>query len=133
MRFRRELFDSPELLGREIAANSWRGTQRFQNLAEGCFTCMYGKDWLGDEIETSLPELQVFFGLRFDVEGINHSLEPGQRLSLCIRNEGGVLIHSCSVLCRLDTDDEIRYFNHGGLLPQLLSRYLNGRRRCRRQ
>jgi len=32
--FRRELFDSPELLGREIAANSSRGTQRFQNLAE---------------------------------------------------------------------------------------------------
>jgi aconitate hydratase 1 len=59
----------------------------------------------------------------FDVEGINH-LEPGQRLSLCIRDEGGVLIHSCSVLCRLDTDDEISYFNHGGLLPQLLDRYL---------
>jgi hypothetical protein len=32
--FRPELFDSPELLGREIAANSWRGTQRFQNLAQ---------------------------------------------------------------------------------------------------
>jgi aconitate hydratase len=64
----------------------------------------------------------------FDVEGIDRSLEPGQRLSLCIRDEGGVPIHSCSVLCRLDTDDEIGYFTHGGLLPQLLDRYLTSKK-----
>jgi aconitate hydratase len=68
--------------------------------------------------------LQFTNGDTFDVEGINRSLKPGQRLSLCIRDEGGVRFHSCSVLCRLDTDDEIGYFTHGGLLPQLLERYL---------
>jgi aconitate hydratase len=61
----------------------------------------------------------------FNVEGLNDNLKPGQCLSLCIRNEAGEAIRSLPVVCRLDTNDEISYFQHGGLLPQLLEKYLS--------
>jgi aconitate hydratase 1 len=108
----------PRLLGvRVVLAESFERIHR-ANLA--CIGILPLQFTNGDTRQT----LGVSGKETFEVEGINRSLKPGQRLSLCIRDEGGVRFHSCSVLCRLDTDDEIGYFTHGGLLPQLLERYL---------
>jgi 2-methylcitrate dehydratase (2-methyl-trans-aconitate forming) len=58
-----------------------------------------------------------------DIEGVDAELKPNQILNAVIHRASGETIR-ISVLCRLDTHEEIQYFAQGGLLPQLLNQYL---------
>ncbi|MGD9867580.1 MAG: aconitate hydratase AcnA [Hyphomicrobiales bacterium] len=51
------------------------------------------------------------------IEGLA-SLEPRQDVTMRISSAAGV--RDVTVLCRIDTLDEIGYFNHGGILPFVL-------------
>ena len=55
----------------------------------------------------------------FSVEGITDDFQPGAKVTLVIERENGET-ERVSVVSRLDTFEDVRYFRSGGLLPQLL-------------
>ena len=56
---------------------------------------------------------------RFDIHGIAEGLEPGALLSVTATREDGTS-HDFTVVCRIDTPDEMEYFRHGGILDYVL-------------
>lgn len=59
----------------------------------------------------------------FDIKGVS-TLKPRQELAMTIRRLDG-RSEDVNVLCRIDTEDELTYFNNGGILHYVLRR-LNG-------
>jgi aconitate hydratase len=55
----------------------------------------------------------------FSVEGIGDDFQPGAKVTLVIERENGDT-ERVTVVSRLDTFEDVRYFRSGGLLPQLL-------------
>ncbi|WP_392887755.1 aconitate hydratase [Pseudomonas migulae] len=55
----------------------------------------------------------------FSVEGIGEDFQPGAKITLVIEREKGEH-ERITVVSRLDTFEDVRYFRSGGLLPQLL-------------
>jgi len=55
----------------------------------------------------------------FSVEGITDGFQPGGKVTLVIERENGET-ERVTVVSRLDTFEDVRYFRSGGLLPQLL-------------
>jgi len=56
---------------------------------------------------------------RFDIAGIASGLKPRAELTCRIHRANGS-VDSVSLLCRIDTVDELEYFRHGGILPYVL-------------
>ncbi|WP_367606566.1 aconitate hydratase AcnA [Legionella sp. W05-934-2] len=50
---------------------------------------------------------------------VNDKLKPADRLTMTIERENGTKDH-VSVLCRIDTADELAYYNNGGILNYVL-------------
>ncbi|NNG46756.1 MAG: aconitate hydratase AcnA [Deltaproteobacteria bacterium] len=61
----------------------------------------------------------------YSVEGISGGISPGKRLSVRASLDGAEKTFSAT--SRIDTPEEVRYYNHGGILPYVLRR-LAGRR-----
>jgi len=55
----------------------------------------------------------------FDVTGVEAGLKPHMELTLTIHRVDGTM-QEVPTLCRIDTLDEIDYFNNGGILPYVL-------------
>ncbi len=56
---------------------------------------------------------------RFDITGISKGLKPSQNIEVTIHyNDGSE--QSCEVLCRIDTMDEMEYYQNGGILHYVL-------------
>jgi aconitate hydratase len=55
----------------------------------------------------------------FDVLGVNDDLKPQQELKLVITRADGSKF-DISVLCRVDTEIEVEYYRHGGILTYVL-------------
>ena len=60
---------------------------------------------------------------RFDVLGIDNTLQPKQVLSVIAIADDGVETRF-DVLCRIDTPVEVDYYRHGGILPYVLRQLL---------
>jgi aconitate hydratase len=60
---------------------------------------------------------------QFDIEGVDQALMPRTLLGLRVRRGDGTRLQT-QVVCRLDTGDELDYFRHGGMLPQMLGEFL---------
>jgi aconitate hydratase len=58
----------------------------------------------------------------FDIEGLS-ALRPGQRLTVRSRSTDGTTSHF-QVQVRIDTPNELDYFQHGGILPFVLRQIL---------
>lgn len=56
------------------------------------------------------------------ISGLNNGITPGMTLTCTFTKTDGTTI-STEVLCRVDTQDEVDYFDNGGILPYVL-RYL---------
>jgi aconitate hydratase len=54
----------------------------------------------------------------FDVPDASDALRPGQELTLRIRRTSGA-IDTVPVVCRIDTQEELGHYRHGGILPQI--------------
>ena len=52
----------------------------------------------------------------FDVAGLGADLKTRAELALRVRRAGGG-VDEIPVLCRIDTDEELLYYRHGGILP----------------
>lgn len=55
----------------------------------------------------------------FDLEGLEHGLQPGQEVILSIHYPSGTT-RQCSLLMRIDTLTEAEYYQHKGILPYML-------------
>ena len=64
----------------------------------------------------------------FEVEGLGDGapLRPRQRLTVVTRGAGGAETRF-EVLARIDTPEELRYYQHGGILPYVLRSLVGGR------
>ena len=56
---------------------------------------------------------------RFDIEGVDTSLAPRKQLSVRVTGRDGGT-RRFSVLCRIDTPEELNYYSNGGILPYVL-------------
>jgi aconitate hydratase len=61
----------------------------------------------------------------YSIEGISGGISPGKRLSVQASLNGAEKTFPATT--RVDTPEEVRYYNHGGILPYVLRR-LVGRR-----
>jgi aconitate hydratase len=59
----------------------------------------------------------------FDISGIAEGLEPHATLEVVARNDANEETHF-SVECRIDSDVELSYYQHGGVLQKVLRRML---------
>jgi len=55
----------------------------------------------------------------FDIAGLSSGLKPGMDIVCRIQRAEGK-IDNVTLLCRIDTLDEVEYFRHGGILPYVL-------------
>ena len=55
---------------------------------------------------------------RVTIEGLG-AVEPRQTLTATVAFADGSTT-DIELLCRIDTEDELSYFNHGGILPYVL-------------
>jgi len=55
----------------------------------------------------------------FDISGIETGLAPRMEMTVTMKRENGAA-ETFSVLCRIDTLDEIEYFKNGGILHYVL-------------
>ena len=53
------------------------------------------------------------------VSGIEKGLNPGDKLSVELKYQN-VEIKKIKMLCRIDTNNELEYYNHGGILQYVL-------------
>ena len=60
----------------------------------------------------------------FDVLGLDEGLEPGKRLTVRIWGEN-TAERTFSVTVRVDTPNEVHYYQHGGILPFVLRKLLD--------
>jgi aconitate hydratase len=62
----------------------------------------------------------------FDIAGVDAGLKPRARLTVTAKGGAGAE-KSFTVLCRIDTPEELNYYRNGGILPYVL-RSLVGRK-----
>jgi aconitate hydratase len=61
----------------------------------------------------------------YDVLGLDTSLRPGTRLKARATAEDGAA-REFKVVCRIDTPEELRYYENGGILPYVLRQLVGG-------
>jgi aconitate hydratase len=62
----------------------------------------------------------------FDIVGLDATLKPRSLLTVRARFEAGV--KEIPVVCRIDTPEELRYYQNGGILPYVLRQLVGGGR-----
>jgi aconitate hydratase len=55
----------------------------------------------------------------FDIIGLSHGIKPRQDIPVVITRKDGTT-ETLTVLCRIDTVDEVDYYRHGGILQYVL-------------
>jgi aconitate hydratase len=56
----------------------------------------------------------------FDIDGVDATLKPRARLRVTARPADGGAATTFTVLCRIDTPEELNYYRNGGILPYVL-------------
>lgn len=60
----------------------------------------------------------------FTIEGLDGKIKPKMDMICKIKRANGI-IDEISLVCRIDTEIEIEYFNNGGILPYVIRQLLN--------
>jgi aconitate hydratase len=99
----------PALLGvRVVAAGSFERIHRSNLLGMGVLPL---------EFEGAVRDALRLDGTEtFDVAGLGNDLKTRAKLGLRVRRASGEVDH-VPVVCRIDTDEELMYYRHGGILP----------------
>jgi aconitate hydratase len=61
---------------------------------------------------------------QISIGGMQNGLKPGQKLELTVTDSNGSAT-VIDVLCRIDTRDEVAYYEAGGILQYVLDRSVN--------
>ena len=72
--------------------------------------------------KNSLKELMLTGEELFSLTGLKEKLIPGQTVTLEISHKGET--KTLSLICRLDTEIDVEYYNNGGILPYVLRQTL---------
>ncbi|WP_100622612.1 aconitate hydratase AcnA [Candidatus Coxiella mudrowiae] len=59
-----------------------------------------------------------------DITGIENNLRPSRCVIMTIKRKSGI-IEKISLHCRIDTENELAYYHHGGILPFVLRQILS--------
>ncbi len=114
----------PKLLGiRAVIAESYERIHRSNLVGMGILPLQFGA---GDNAET----LGLSGEERYSIEGLADALATGfangRDVTVVAEREDGHS-HRFQVTVRIDTPQEIRYYEHGGILPYVLRQLLSGR------
>jgi aconitate hydratase len=102
-----------KLLGvRAVIVESFERIHRSNLVGMGVLPCQF-KDGMNRQT------LKLDGSERFDIDGIASGLKPRAELKCRIHRADGK-VETISLLCRIDTLDELEYFRHGGILPYVL-------------
>jgi aconitate hydratase len=113
----------PKLLGiAAVIAESYERIHRSNLVGMGILPLQFGA---GDNAESlGLTGEEVYA-----VEGLADALQDGpggQEVTVVAERDDGVT-HRFAATVRIDTPQEIRYYQHGGILPYVLRQLLSGR------
>lgn len=106
----------PALLGvRAVIANSFERIHRSNLAGMGILPCQL--------VRRTASELQLDGSEVFDIKGLDGDIRPQMELTLVIKRQDGTT-DEVPMRARLDTEMEIAYYRHGGILPYLLRKLL---------
>ena len=101
------------LLGvKAVVTESFERIHRSNLIGMGVLPLQFKK---GDDRET----LKLDGSETFDITGISGGLKPAQDIAMTIHYKDGST-KDVTLLCRLDTMDEVEYFQNGGILHYVL-------------
>jgi aconitate hydratase len=72
---------------------------------------------------TTRKSLRLDGSERFDLMGLGNGLKPGMAVP-CRITRGDGKSRTIELLCRIDTEDEVEYYRHGGILHYVLRNLL---------
>ncbi len=105
------------LLGvRAVIAKSFERIHRSNLVGMGVLPLQFEPDEDAKSLELDGSET-------YDIEGVAEGLMPRKRLAVRARRGDGSE-KSFNVICRIDTPVEVRYYEHGGILPYVLRQLL---------
>jgi aconitate hydratase len=108
----------PALLGvRAVAAESFERIHRSNLVGMGVLPLEFRG--------TRLEGLKLDGTETFDVAGLGKDLAKRAELTLRVRRSSGT-VHEVPVTCRIDTEEELLYYRHGGILPYVYRQLVAG-------
>ena len=111
----------PKLLGvKAVLAETFERIHRSNLVGMGILPLQIGSG-------ESLKSLGLTGKETYAIEGISGGISPGKRLTVRASLDGAE--KTVPAIARVDTPEEVRYYNHGGILPYVLRRL--ARRRAR--
>jgi aconitate hydratase len=113
----------PRLLGiRAVIAESYERIHRSNLVGMGILPLQYKEGETAASLGLSGEELYTIAGFDKLTGG---PFSPGRELTVSAQSAGGKRV-TFSVAVRIDTPQEIRYYEHGGILPYVLRQLLAG-------
>jgi aconitate hydratase len=114
----------PKLLGiRAVIAESYERIHRSNLVGMGILPLQFGAGDNAESLGLTGEEVYSIEGLS---EGIKTQFASGRSVTVVAERSDGVA-HRFSATVRIDTPQEIRYYEHGGILPYVLRQLLSGR------
>ena len=106
-----------QLLGvRAVIAQSFERIHRSNLIGMGVLPCQLAADWSAHTLALNGTET-------LHVRGLEEDLRPGMVASLDVYRDGTRTVE-VPILLRLDTQMEVEYYRHGGILPYMLRTFL---------
>ncbi|MGL5784864.1 MAG: aconitate hydratase AcnA [Alphaproteobacteria bacterium] len=103
-----------KLLGvQAVIAESFERIHRSNLVGMGVLPFVFSKGYNRQNLELKGTEL-------FHIKGLEDKLKPGMTVELSVQRETGETQDKIPLICRLDTEDEIAFFNQGGILLYVL-------------
>ncbi|MDH3237017.1 MAG: aconitate hydratase AcnA [Deltaproteobacteria bacterium] len=111
----------PKLLGvQAVVAESFERIHRSNLVGMGILPLQF-------ENGASRESLGLTGKETYAIEGISGGISPGKRLSVRVSSDGTE--RTFPAIARIDTPEEVRYYNNGGILPYVLRRLVGRRAR----
>jgi aconitate hydratase len=113
----------PKLLGiRAVIAESYERIHRSNLVGMGILPLQFGA---GDNVESLGLTGEERFSIEGLAKGIKSNFAHGREVTVVAERADGVM-HQFNATVRIDTPQEIRYYEHGGILPYVLRQLLSG-------
>jgi len=114
----------PKLLGvRAVIAESYERIHRSNLVGMGILPLQFGA---GDNVESLGLSGEEVFSIDGLADGIANGFANGRDVTVVAERPDGQT-HQFAATVRIDTPQEIRYYEHGGILPYVLRQLLAGR------
>jgi aconitate hydratase len=114
----------PKLLGiRAVIAESYERIHRSNLVGMGILPLQFGAGDDAESLGLSGEEIYTIEGL---LEGLQSEFAQGREVTVVAERADGVATRFPATV-RIDTPQEIRYYQHGGILPYVLRQLLSGR------